>query len=126
MLIEAARFEACFLAWTRRVFSPPEQETLRQIAVDGKTMRRSFDRRKGMSSLHVVSTFARQSGLPLAQRVVAEKSGEAEVLLPLLQGLDLAGALIFLDALYDRKALANSIFEQGADYLIVLKRKRSI
>ena len=46
MLIDAARFEACFLAWTRRVFSPPEQETLRQIAVDGKTMRRSFDRRK--------------------------------------------------------------------------------
>ena len=122
MLINAERFEACFLAWTRAVFSPGEKETLRQIAVDGKTVRRSFDRRKGMSPLHVVSAFATQSGLTLAQRVVAEKSGEAEALLPLLQGLDLAGALISLDALYARKALASSIVEQGADYLIALKR----
>ena len=116
MLIDAARFEACFLAWTRRVFSPPEQETLRQIAVDGKTVRRSFDRRKGMSSLHVVSAFARQSGLPLAQRVVAEKSGEAEVLLPLLQGLDLAGALISPDALYARMARITSSYRRGDTY----------
>ncbi len=107
---------------TRAVFSPAEKETLRQIAVDGKTMRRSFDRRKGMSPLHVVSAFATQSGLTLAQRVIAEKSGEAEALLPLLQGLDLAGALISMDALYARKALASSIVEQGADYLIALKK----
>lgn len=122
MLIDARRFEACFLAWTRAVFSPPEAEAPHQIAVDGKTMRRSFDRRKGASPLHVVSAFATQSGLTLAQRVVAEKSGEAEVLLALLEGLDLAGALISLDALYARKSLADSIVEQGADYLMALKR----
>ncbi len=122
MLIDAERFEASFLAWTRAVFSPPREEALRQIAVDGKTMRRSFDRRKGMSPLHVVSAFATQSGLTLAQRVVAEKSGEAEVLLPLLEGLDLTNALISLDALYARKALAGSIVDQGADYLMALKK----
>ena len=99
MLVEAERFEACFVAWTRAVFKPPEN-TPRQIAVDGKVMRRSFDRRKGNSPLHVVSAFATQSGLTLAQRVIAEKSGEAEALLPLLEGLDLTGALISLDALY--------------------------
>ena len=81
MLVEAERFEACFVTWTRAIFKPPENGTPRQIAVDGKVMRRSFDRRKGNSPLHVVSAFATQSGLTLAQRVIAEKSGEAEALL---------------------------------------------
>jgi len=90
--------------------------------VDGKAIRRSFDRRKGNSALHVVSAFATQSGLTLAQRVVAEKSGEAEALLPLLEGLDLTGALISLDALYAQKSLMAKIVDQGADYLIALKR----
>jgi hypothetical protein len=49
--------------------------------------------------LHVVSAFATQSGLTLAQRVIAEKSGETEALIPLLEGLELSGALISLDAL---------------------------
>lgn len=122
MLVKAERFETCFLTWARSVFVPPKKGPPRQIAVDGKTMRRSFDRRKGRSPLHVVSAFATQSGLTLAQRVVAEKSGEVEVLLPLLEGLDLTGALISLDALYAQKPLVNKIVGQGADYLIALKR----
>ena len=67
MLVEAERFEASFLAWTRAKFKPPENGSPRQIAVYGKVMRRSFDRRKGTSPLHVVSAFATQSGLTLAQ-----------------------------------------------------------
>lgn len=122
MLIKPERFEACFVAWTRAVFSPPQTEGPRQIAVDGKTMRRSFDRRKGLSALHVVSAFATQSGLTLSQRLVADKSGEAEALLPLLEGLNLAGALILLDALYARKSLTDSLVEQGAYYLVALKK----
>ena len=122
MLVEAERFEASFLAWTRAVFKPHENGSPRQSAVDGKVMRRSFDRRKGNSPLHVVSAFATQSGLTLAQRVVAEKSGEAEALLPLLEGLDLTGALISLDALYAQKSLMAKVTNQGADYLIALQK----
>lgn len=122
MMINAEQFEACFLAWTRAVFVHANDDHPRQIAVDGKTMRRSFDRRGERSPLHVVSAFAMQEGVTLAQRVVAEKSGEAEVLVPLLQGLDLAGALISLDALYARKSLAKDIVDRGADYLIALKK----
>ena len=122
MLVNADQFERCFLAWTRAVFSAPSTDEARQIAVDGKAMRRSFDRRRGASPLHVVSAFATQEGLTLAQRVVAEKSGEAEALLPLLEGLDLTGALISLDALYARKQIAQDIVQRGADYLIALKR----
>ena len=122
MLVEAERFEASFLAWTRAVFKPHENGSPRQSAVDGKVMRRSFDRRKGNSPLHVVSAFATQSGLTLAQRVVAEKSGEAEALLPFLEGLDLTGALISLDALYAQKSLMAKVTNQGADYLIALQK----
>ena len=70
----------------------------------------------------MVSAFATQSGLTLAQRVIAEKSGEAEVLLPLLEGLDLTGALISLDALYAQKSLVAKVVNQGADYLVALKK----
>mgnify|MGYP006180030155 FL=1 len=122
MLVNAEHFEACFLSWTRAVFTPPKNGALRQIAVDGKVMRRSFDRRKGNAPLHVVSAFTTQSGLTLAQRVIAEKSGEAEALLPLLEGLDLTGELISLDALYAQKTLVVKIVDQGANYLIALKR----
>ncbi len=86
MLIDAGRFEDCFLAWTRTVFTPPDDAAVRQIAIDGKAMRRSFDRRSGRSPLPVVSAFATHSGMTLAQRVVADKSGEAEVLLPFWKG----------------------------------------
>jgi len=122
MLIDADQFERCFLAWTRAVFSPVDGEGLRQIAVDGKAMRRSFDRRKGTSPLHVVSAFATQEGLTLAQKVVAKKSGEVEAFLQMLEGLNLTGALISLDALYAQKALAQEITGRGADYLIALKK----
>lgn len=122
MMISAKQFEACFLAWTRAVFVPAGEAGPRQIAVDGKTMRRSFDRRKSSSPLHVVSAFATREGVTLAQRVVAEKSGEAEVLLPLLEGLDITGAIISLDALYARKTIASEITGKGADYLIALKK----
>ena len=122
MLIDANKFEQCFLSWTRAVFTRSDKNQLHHIAVDGKTMRRSFDRSKGTSPLHVVSAFATQSGLTLAQRVIAEKSGETEALIPLLEGLELSGALISLDALYARKSLAQDIVERGADYLLALKR----
>lgn len=122
MLIDANAFEDCFLLWTRAVFTPSDDQHLHHIAVDGKTMRRSFDRSNGKSPLHVVSAFATQSGLTLAQRVVTEKTSETEALLPLLEGLELAGALISLDALYAKKTVAKDIVERGADYLLALKR----
>ena len=66
--------------------------------MDGKTLRRSFDRRRGRTPLHLVSAFATRSGLVLAQRRVADKGGEPAVLPDLLTGLDLRGALVSLDA----------------------------
>ena len=96
-LIDPERFERCFLDWVRSVFRLDAAP--RQIAIDGKTVRRSFDRQNGRSPLHLVSAYATEHGLTLAQRATDGKGGELGVLPELLDGLDLRGCLVSLDAL---------------------------
>ena len=125
MLINPGEFEQGFLAWTRRAFVADDDgdgdDGPSQIAVDGKTVRRSFDRRRGQTPLHLVSAFATRSGLVLAQRRVADKGGEPAVLPDLLAGLDLRGALVSLDAAACHPGVAETITKRGGDYLIALK-----
>src|SRR3954454_7605320 len=97
-LIDPDAFERSFLGWVRTVFRP-DGEAPRQVAIDGKTVRRSFDRKKGRSPLHLVSAYATEHGLVLAQRAAEGKGGELAVLPGLLDGLDLEGCLVSLDAL---------------------------
>ena len=120
MLIDPDCFERCFLGWVRAVFQP-DAAAPRQIAIDGKTVRRSFDRKHGCSPLHLVSAFATEQGLVLAQRAVANKGGELAVLPDLLDGLDLRGCLVSLDALACQPAVAERVVSRGGDYLITLK-----
>jgi predicted transposase YbfD/YdcC len=120
MLVDPARFERCFLDWVRAVFRPEGQEP-RQIAIDGKAVRRSFDRQNGRSPLHLVSAFAVEHGLVLAQRAVGTKRGELTALPELLDGLDLRGCLVSLDALACRPEVAGQITTRGGDYLLTLK-----
>jgi predicted transposase YbfD/YdcC len=93
----------------------------RQIAIDGKTVRRSFDRRNGHSPLHLVSAFAVEHGLVLAQRATDAGRGELSVLPSLLDGLDLRDCLVSLDALAGRPEVATQIIGRGGDYLSALK-----
>jgi predicted transposase YbfD/YdcC len=120
MLIDPERFERCFLDWVRSVFRL-DAAASRQIAIDGKTVRRSFDRRNGRSPLHLVSAFAVEHGLVLAQRATDAKQGELTVLPGLLDGLDLRGCLVSLDALACRPEIAEQITSRGGDYLLALK-----
>src|ERR687884_348273 len=68
-----------FLGWVRAVFRPDE-DAPRQLAIDGKTVRRSFDRKHGRSPLHLVSAYATEDGIVLAQRAAEGKGGELAVL----------------------------------------------
>src|SRR4051795_8489114 len=122
-LVDPDAFERRFLAWVRAVFRP-EEGAPRQIAVDGKTVRRSFDREKGRSPLHLVSAYATEHGLVLAQRAAETKGGELAVLPDLLDGLDLAGCLVSLDALACQPGIAERITDRGGDYLLALKGNR--
>src|SRR4051794_24305401 len=74
-LIDPEAFERSFLGWVRAVFRP-EEGAPRQVAIDGKTVRRSFDRKKGRSPLHLVSAYATGGGRVLAQRAAESKGGE--------------------------------------------------
>jgi predicted transposase YbfD/YdcC len=124
MLVDPATFERCFLAWVRAVFRPEEEGAPRQVAIDGKTVRRSFDLRKGRSPLHLVSAYATEGGIVLARRATETKGGELAVLPDLLDGLDLAGCLVSLDALACQPGIAGRIVDQGGDYLLALKGNR--
>jgi predicted transposase YbfD/YdcC len=123
MLIDPDAFERSFLGWVRTVFRPAEGAP-RQVAIDGKTVRRSFDLRKGRSPLHLVSAYATEGGIVLAQRATESKGGELAVIPELLDGLDLAGCLVSLDALACRPAIAERVVGRGGDYLLALKGNR--
>jgi predicted transposase YbfD/YdcC len=120
MLVDPEAFERCFLGWVRAVFRSSE-DAPRQVAIDGKTVRGSSDRKHGRSPLHLVSAYATGHGLVLAQRAAEEKKGELTVLPELLDGLDLRGCLVSLDALACRPEIAARIVGRGGDYLITLK-----
>jgi predicted transposase YbfD/YdcC len=123
MLVDPDAFERRFLGWVRAVFRP-EEDGPRQVAIDGKTVRRSFDRKHGRSPLHLVSAYATEGGIVLAQRATETKGGELAVLPGLLDGLDLRGCLVSLDALACQPAIAERIVTGGGDYLLALKGNR--
>src|SRR3954449_6883504 len=123
MLVDPDAFERCFMGWVREVFRP-EEGAPRQLAIDGKTVRRSFDRKKGRSPLHLVSAYATEGGIVLAQRAAETKGGELAVLPELLDGLDLAGCLVSLDALACQPEIARRIVDRGGAYLLALKGNR--
>jgi predicted transposase YbfD/YdcC len=120
-LIDPDAFERCFLRWVRAAFGAGGIPA--QVASDGEVARRSFDRRPGRSPLHLVSAFAAEHGLVLAQRAVGDKRGELSVPPELLEGLQLEGCLVSFDALglpaRDRRAGRGA--RRGGDDLITLK-----
>ena len=95
------------------------------IAIDGKTSRRTHDRRKGAKALHTLSAYATTTRLVLAQRSVPEKTNEITAIPELLDDLaergQLEGALVSIDAMGCRVAIADKIVALGADYLLALK-----
>jgi predicted transposase YbfD/YdcC len=95
-----------------------EQEA---VAIDGKTLRRSHDRKRGRSPLHMVSAWATQNRLVLAQRATDKKSNEITAIPELLAVLALKGCIVTIDAMGCQKAIAKQIIDQGGDYVLGLK-----
>jgi len=91
------------------------------IAVDGKTARRSFDRRSGRRPLHLVSAWAVEQRLVLGQQKVGAASNEIEALPELLALLALEGRIVTADAMHCQKATARMILDRGGDSCLALK-----
>jgi len=124
MTVRPAAFQACFANWLESLRAQAaaatdvEQPT---FAVDGKTARRSHDRKNGLGALHSVSIWASEFGLSLGQVACAEKSNEITAIPELLRLVDIKGAIITIDAMGTQKAIAAEIIKGEGDYVLALK-----
>src|SRR5712664_2583151 len=91
------------------------------VAIDGKVLRRSFDRASGKSALHMVSAWGCEQRLVLAQIATDAKSNEITAVPKLLEILKLKGSIVTADALNCQRAIAQQIVDQGGDYALALK-----
>ena len=91
------------------------------MAIDGKTLRRSFDRRGGKAALHLVSAWAAQSQISLGQLVVEGKSNEITAIPRLLELVDVRGAVVTIDAMGCQKDMARTVRQRQADYVLAVK-----
>jgi predicted transposase YbfD/YdcC len=110
-------FMACFSSWVAQCW--PDKLDL--VAIDGKTSRRSHNRKTGQKALHLVSAFATTSRLVLGQEAVDEKSNEITAIPALVERLELEGALVSIDAMGCNPNIAQSILDAKADYLLAVK-----
>lgn len=118
MLIDPEAFEAAFTTWAQSFAKSIEREV---VAIDGKTVRRSFDRGHEQGPIHIVSAWACEQGLSLGQRQVNDKSNEITAIPELLDALVLENSIVTLDAMGCQKTIVKKILERGADYLVTLK-----
>jgi len=124
MALRPGAFQACFVNWLKSLRATAAAATgVEQpvLAVDGKTARRSHDRKNGLGALHSVSVWASEFGLSLGQVACAEKSNEITAIPELLRLVDIKGAIITIDAMGTQKAIAAQIIEGKADYVLALK-----
>ena len=119
--VDPILFGRCFESWIAALW--PGRHDL--IAIDGKTARRTHDRRKGLKALHTLSAYATHARLTLAQLSVPEKTNEITAIPDLLDQLaeakQLEGALVSIDAMGCQVEIADKIVAHGADYLLALK-----
>jgi predicted transposase YbfD/YdcC len=124
MALRPEAFRACFASWLESLRAEAAAATGVErpiLAVDGKTARRSHDRKHGLGALHSVTVWASEFGLSLGQVAGAEKSNEITAIPELLRLVDLRGAIITIDAMGAQKAIAATIIDGGGDYLLALK-----
>ena len=111
-------FEAAFREWVGVL---AERLGLAQIAIDGKTLRRSHDRHSAKSALHLVSAWCVQNQLLLGQQAVDGKSNEITAIPELLKLLELKGAIVTIDAMGCQKEIAEQIVDAKGDFVLSVK-----
>src|SRR3954462_14838772 len=124
MVLKPAAFQACFANWLQSLRTEAVAETgVEQpvLAVDGKTLRRSHDRKNGLGALHAVSVWASEYGLTLGQVACAEKSNEITAIPELLKLVDVSGGVVTIDAMGCQKEIAGAVVAAKGDYVLALK-----
>ena len=120
-------FQSCFVSWLQSLREAAKKaagmsdDEKTHMAIDGKTMRRSHDRAKGLGAMHLVSVWLSDFGLTLAQVATEEKSNEITAIPEVLRLVDLKGSVITIDAMGTQVAIAEQIVTGGGDYVLALK-----
>lgn len=116
--LDTSEFLTCLHNWLRSLGLALKEK---HVAIDGKTLRRSFDKAAGKSPLHLVSAWASDLRISLGQVAVDDKSNEITAVPQLLAVLELTGAVVTLDAMHCQKATTAAIKAKGADYVLTVK-----
>lgn len=115
--ISPDKFHECFINWMKECHTVDEDV----IAIDGKTLRRSYDKSRRRGAIHVVSAFSTMTGVVLGQLKTAEKSNGITAMPELLNLIDLKGKIVTADAMGCQKDIAEKIRKQEGDYLLAVK-----
>ncbi len=116
--LRPGEFEKCLLSWITALHEITGGQL---IAIDGKTLRRSFDSASSKAAIHMVSAWATANHISLGQVVVDAKSNEITAIPQLLKILELSGALVTIDAMGCQTEIAKQIVDAGADYVLAVK-----
>ncbi|GAB3223940.1 ISAs1 family transposase [Pseudaeromonas pectinilytica] len=116
--IQPEQFQNAFVLWMQATSERTDGEL---IAIDGKTLRSSYDRNSRQSTIHMVSAFAAQNRLVLGQVKTDAKSNEITAIPELLALLDIKGCLVSIDAMGCQTEIASAIVKGGGNYLLAVK-----
>ena len=126
--LKPSAFQQCFAAWLTSLHEETadrgkgqHEKPLRQIALDGKCLRRSHAHGRGLGAMYLVSAWATDQGIALGQLAVEEKSNEITAIPQLLDQLDLTDAVVTIDAAGCQRNIADEIVAGGGDYVLALK-----
>jgi predicted transposase YbfD/YdcC len=115
--LDAKAFQRCFVAWVAAITKMPAEV----IAIDGKTSRRSYQKKSSKEPIHIVSAFAARQRLVLGQVKVNEKSNEIVAIPALLDMIAIEGAVVTIDAMGCQRTIAKKIIDKKADFILALK-----
>ena len=125
--VKVGAFQSCFVCWLNSLRDAARDkagisaEEKTHMAIDGKTMKRSHNRAKGLGPMHMVSAWLSEFGLTMAQVATEEKSNEITAIPELMRLIDLKGAIITIDAMGTQTAIADQIVDGDGDYILALK-----
>lgn len=123
-LLKPEAFQKCFRKWIASLRSSGDDGQSQFddiIAIDGKALRRSHDRKRGLGPLFLVSAWCVNRGISLGQLATAEKSNEITAIPELLDDIDIEGAIVTIDAAGCQKSIAAKIINGGGDFVLALK-----
>ena len=122
-LIEPQQFQEGFLSLVNSIVKELKLEV---IAIDGKTMKQSYDRNDQQKALHIVSAWSSSHQLVLGQKKVHKKSNELTAIPELIEMLEIAGSVITIDAMGCQKDITSLIIKKKGDYILALKGNQKL